>query len=192
MFAYCGNSPVMRFDPSGLLHKLFEEIEEIIGYSDDGLSISSAALIKSADDIASTASKLHADSIIGGGVYVCLPNELSSKLISKSNSLRAVGDCLETAGKITTAISMGMEIGETAGNIYNNINNDDLILSRKITDSIVDYYVAVYSIGLPIAAGIIGSAIGGPVVGSVSSIAVDGLVGAIFEKLLLWIKLKTH
>ena len=175
MFAYCGNNPVMRLDPYG------SSYQKIVPAFDNGISIVSSALKATADNFASAASKLTPTSICGGGVYVYFPNQLSTQLIARSNKIQAVSDALGTVGYITTAFCVGMEMGETAKDIYDNINNDELSLGRKITDSLVDYYVCSFSTGLPIAAGIIGGALGGPVVGSLSSIGVDYLLSYLFD-----------
>ena len=176
MFAYCGNNPVMRLDPYG------SSYQKIVQGFDSGVSIVSSALKATADDFASAASKLTPTSISGGGVYVYIPNQLSTQLIARSNKIQAVSDALSTVGYITTAFCIGMEIGNTVQNICDNINNDELSLGRKISDSIVDCYVTSYSIALPVAAGLIGTTFFGPVGGTVFSTMTEVAVNFVIEE----------
>ena len=151
MFAYCGNNPVNRADPSGMIWQTILDAIEAVA------KILSQVTENAAKSALATAEKSVAGAIMGGGIYRQLPNGLASALTAQSNTLSAISTGASTLGKVAGIAGMGIAAVDASIKVYNNFNNDNLSLSRKISDSVVDVGVTAGSIW---AAGAIGASVG--------------------------------
>lgn len=70
---------------------------------------------------------------------------------------------------------------DVVGKIRDNINNDNLSTSRKITDSIIDYQMTVYSIGVPMAISILVTSAAGHGVGAAAGVGVGLIFNIVLE-----------
>ena len=131
LFAYCGNSPVNRLDPSGYswINDFKEAIQNVIGIAEKML----AAVAKSAAKQASSLTK--ASSSLAGGVYRAIPNGLA-------DAYTAMGNTLSTLSGIFKGVGIGLFGLDLGLSVYSNFTNNNLTTSRKITDSIVDVGVS--------------------------------------------------
>lgn len=104
-----------------------------------------------------SAAKSVAGATVGGSIYRQLPNGLAAALTAKSNTLSAVSSGANILGKIAGIAGVGIATVDASMKVYNNFNNDNISLSRKISDSVVDVGVTAGSIW---AAGAIGAGVG--------------------------------
>ena len=172
-----------RADPSGMLW------QEIVAAIEAAAKIAARVTAKAAAVAAAAAAKSTAGSIIGGSVYRQLPNGLASALTAKSNTLSAVSAGAGSLGKIAGVTGVGLAALDVSVKVYNNFNNDDLSLSRKISDSVVDVGVTAGSIW---AAGAIGGSFGtavpgiGTAVGFVAGVGIGLIIE--YTPVVGWVK----
>ncbi|WP_320973895.1 RHS repeat-associated core domain-containing protein [Dysgonomonas capnocytophagoides] len=185
LYVYCGNNPVIRTDPSGLLW------EEILNAIETAAKIVAQVTAKAAASAAAAANNTSTTVVMGGGIYRQIPNGLASALTAQSNSLSAISTGAGVTGKIAGIASVGIAAIDATIKVYDNFNNDDLSLSRKISDSVVDVGVTAGSIW---GAGSIGAAVGSaipiPGVGTAVGFGAGIVIGAIVEytPVVDWVK----
>ena len=161
MYAYCGNNPVNRFDPSGLFWKeafdwLGEKVDKfvssasnVVGSLIDSLSVAFEGLTASLEKSINNSVK---PNNIGAGTWKKLcNNDLASVKSLNSGASKA----LKVAAGANVAFDVGVGISE-------NISKGSS-LRKTATDATVDLFVSGGSV---LAAGCVGSKIG-TAVGSV-------------------------
>ena len=180
MFAYCGNNPVNRADPSGTSWQ--SVIKEFVQTAVEVVSKTLSSASKNA--FVKSASLTKPASYLAGGVYRAIPNGLADKYT-------AMGNTLSTASKAFKAIGVGLLVADCGISIYSNFNNDKLTTSRKISDSVVDVGIAVGTFwGAGAAGAAIGTAIPIPGIGTAVGFGIGLGVGYIVEStpVVGWVK----
>lgn len=162
-------------DTAGLIK---EGINEAVG-------IAEGALAGAANSSSIAAAQLYAKSTyyMGGGVYTQIPNGLADAYTAQANNMKAASKALKGAGVALVVVDAGIDV-------YNNITNDNLTTSRKITDSVVDVGVDVGTFGGAAAAGSAAGTAFGPGFGTAAGFIV-GVVSWYFTEntpVVDWIK----
>ena len=181
MFSYCGNNPVMRSDSSGLFWQEAAEIVEAVA------KIVAQIAAEASANAAAAAARSTTGSIIAGGVFRQLPNGLATALTAQSNTLSTISSGASKLGKLAGAAGMTFGVIDVSVKVYNNFNNDNLSLSRKISDSVVDAGVTAGSMAIGAA---IGTAFPIPIVGTAFGALAGGVIGYVADNtpIVGWVK----
>lgn len=180
MFAYCGNNPVNRSDPSGQSWK--SALKEVINIVVEVAEKALAAAAKSSAEKAVALTKN--TSYLAGGVYRAIPNGLANQYTSMSNTL-------STASKTLKGVGVGLLVADCGLSVYNNFTNDNLTTSRQISDSVVDVGIAVGTFwGAGAAGAAIGTAIPIPGVGTAAGfvVGIGSYVICEYTPVVGWVK----